>query len=225
MDLIIKSAADLRYLLDKGYSRAGALTFVGNRYQLSRAERELLNRGVYPDSIASARRAKLVRPEQVTGRPLGIDGYNVLITLESAYLGRDIIAADDGLIRDTAGLHSSYRQSEATAQALKLILNFLKLNSPESTLFLLDAPMSYSGELASRITSALAGQKLPGQARAVPVPEKKLYNFAGLVATSDSVVIDNVIEPFDLAGHLIKTRLPDVKIKTLRGGDTRKGNP
>ncbi|MBW2061554.1 MAG: DUF434 domain-containing protein [Deltaproteobacteria bacterium] len=215
MEPIIKAAADLRYLLEKGYPRPAALTFVGNHYQLIQAERELLNRGAYPDAVAKARQEKLARPWHVTGRPLGIDGHNVLITLESALLGRDLIEADDGLIRDIAGVFASYRPGAVTDQALELILDFLKRMVPESVLFLLDAPMSHSGDLASQITSALAARNLIGQAKAVPVPEKILYDFPGLVATSDSVLIDRAAEPFDLAGHLIKEHMPDLRIQTL----------
>ncbi|MBW2092686.1 MAG: hypothetical protein JRI34_11280, partial [Deltaproteobacteria bacterium] len=51
-------------------------------------------------------------------------------------------------------------------------------------------------------------------------------NFPGLVATSDSVLIDRTKEPFDLAGHLIKEHIPDVKIKILRQhqDETNHGN-
>ncbi len=215
MDRLIKSAADLRYLLAKGYPRSAALTFVGNHYQLTRTERDFLNRGVYPDSVARARREKMVRPEQTAGRSLGVDGYNVLITMESALLGRDLIEADDGLIRDIAGLYASYRPSEVTTQALNFILDFLKHIKPDTVLFLLDAPMSHSGEFARRITSVLADLGLSGQAKAVSAPEKELSRFPGLVATSDSVLIDRTPEPFDLAGHLIKKYLPGAKIITL----------
>ena len=215
MKPIIRAAVDLRYLLAKGYPRAGALTFVGNHYQLDRTKRELLNRGVYPTAIARARRGRLVNPKEIIGRPLGVDGHNVLITLESAIQGRDLVAADDGCIRDTAGVHASYCANEVTDQAIEFILDFLTRWPPARILFLLDAPMSRSGELASRITAALSERNLTGRAKAVPVPEKDLYYFPGPVATSDSVLIDRTAEPFDLAGYVIRERLPGLKILTL----------
>jgi len=213
---LLKAASDLRYLLDKNYDRKGAVTFVGNHYQLIKADREILKRGVYPDSVAKARRNKLLKPEMLNNRPLAVDGHNVVITVESALLGRTLIASDDGLIRDTAGIHGSYRQQKITRKALELILNFLKAITPEFVLFLFDAPLSQSGELALTVTKNLSLYGLQGMARAVPVPEKELYDFQGPVASSDSVIIDRVKEPFDLAGQIIRKTLSEAKVVSLR---------
>ena len=216
MTLLLKAASDLRYLLDKNYHRKGAVTFVGNHYQLKKADREILKRGVYPDSVAKTRWNKLLKPEMLSNRPLAVDGHNVVITVESALLSRTLIASDDGLIRDTAGIHGSYRQQKITGKALELILNFLKAVAPESVLFLFDAPLSQSGELALTVTKNLSLYRLQGMARAVPVPEKELYDFQGPVASSDSVIIDRVKEPFDLAGQIIRKTLSEAKVVSLR---------
>lgn len=216
MTSLLKAASDLRYLLDKNYDRKGAVTFVGNHYQLIKADREILTRGVYPDSVAKARRNKLLKPELLHNRPLAVDGHNIVITIESALLGRTLIASDDGLIRDTAGIHGSYRRQRITGKALELILNFLKAISPEFILFLFDAPLSQSGELALTVTKNLSLYGLQGTARAVPVPEKELYDFQGPVASSDSVIIDRVKEPFDLAGQIIRKTLSEAEVVSLR---------
>ncbi|MFH1092385.1 MAG: DUF434 domain-containing protein, partial [Pseudomonadota bacterium] len=133
----LEAAQDFRYLLGKGYARPGALMFVGNRYQLPKSEREILNRGVYPEAEARTRRERLVTSDRLKGRTVGLDGHNVLITVESALLGRELVACDDGLIRDTAGLSSSYRPSETTDRALDLILNYLERQKATSVLFFL----------------------------------------------------------------------------------------
>jgi len=213
---LFKAAADLRYLLAQGYPRRGALLFVGNHYQLTRREREMLNRGVYPEPEAQTRRQRLLPAEKIQGRALGVDGHNVLITLECALLKQVLIDCDDGLIRDVAGASSSYRPGEITDRALELALNFLQAHGAKSVLFLLDAPMSQSGELAAHVSAVLAGRGLMGRARAVPVPEAELYAFTGLVATSDSVLIDRVDEPVDLAGQIIRRWLPEVEIMELK---------
>jgi len=226
-EILFKAAADLRYLLAQGYPRRGALLFVGNHYQLSRPEREMLNRGVYPEPEAQIRRQHLLPAEKLRGRALGVDGHNVLITLECALLKQVLIDCDDGLIRDAAGASSSYRPGEITERALDLALDFLQAHDVKSVMFLLDAPMSQSGDLAAQVTAVMAGRGLMGRARAVPVPEAELYAFPGLVATSDSVLIDRVNEPVDLAGQIIRKWLPEVKIMGLKEpilpGRTRTG--
>lgn len=215
MTTLLKAAQDLRYLLSKGYPRPGALTFAGNHYQLPKESREILNRGVYPDKEAQARKRRLAGPEKIMGRPLGLDGHNVLITLESAILGRPLVACDDGLIRDTAKVSSSFRPGPATGQALNLVMDYIIRQGVKSVLFLFDAPLSMSGELAAQASALLAGRDLMGRARAVPVPEVELYSFRGLVATSDSVLIDRVPEPLDLAGHIIRETMPEIRPLSL----------
>ena len=49
-----------------------------------------------------------VNIEEVRNRTLGIDGYNVLVTLESALDEKLLILADDGLVRDITGKSSRY---------------------------------------------------------------------------------------------------------------------
>lgn len=215
MDRLHDAASDLRYLLAKGYPRQGALTFVGNHYQLSKTDREMLNRGVYPRDIALDRRSRLALPERIRGRALGLDGHNVLITLESAIMGRLLVDCDDGVVRDVAGVAASYRPGPETQQALDLVLDYLTGRGMRSLLFLLDSPLSYSGELAAEVNAVMAGRGIIGRARAVPVPDIELFDFGGLVATSDSVLIDRVREPLDLAGLIIRERMPDLKLHHL----------
>jgi hypothetical protein len=43
---------------------------------------------------------------------------------------------------------------------------------------------------------------------AVPVPERILLGFPGVVATSDTAIIDRSQEVLDLAGYLVKKRKP-----------------
>ncbi len=216
MDKLIQAAEDLRYLLGRGYPRTGALTFAGNHYQLPREQREILNRGVYPDAEASARRCKLLPPDSIAGRSVGVDGHNVLITLESALRDRTIVECDDGLIRDVAGVYASYQPDEWTDKALRLVLDYLVEHRVHSIVFLLDAPLSFSGELAAEIGAVMSGKQIMGRARAVPVPDAELYAFSGLVATSDSVLIDRVDEPLDLAGCIIRERFPGLERRSLR---------
>ncbi|MBF0529005.1 MAG: DUF434 domain-containing protein [Deltaproteobacteria bacterium] len=215
VDEFLEAAKDLRYLLGQEYPRPGSLTFIGNRYQLSKSRREILNRGVYPGHEALVRRRRLLSPERIKGRAVAVDGYNVIITLESALVGRDLIACDDGPIRDAAWVSSSFRPSEATDQALDLILNYLAGRGALSIVFFLYAPMAMSGELAVHIHSLISSRGLMGRARTAASPKAEMRSFPGLVATSDSVLIDLAAEPIDLAGHLIRERLPNLSLISL----------
>ena len=59
-----------------------------------------------------------VDAEQLRGRPLWLDGYNVLTTIEAALAGGVILAARDGAYRDMASMHGSYRKVAETLPGL-----------------------------------------------------------------------------------------------------------
>jgi hypothetical protein len=53
----------------------------------------------------------------------------------------------------------------------------------------------------------MAERGLFGDAQAVKVPEKIMVGYQGIIATSDTALIDQSKQVFDLAGHLITQHL------------------
>jgi hypothetical protein len=202
-----EAAEDLRFLLNRGYPRDASLQLAGNRYNLDRDHRHLLRRGVFASSVVEQRRNKKVSLEEIRGKAVAIDGYNCLITLESALKAKAILLADDAFIRDISGVSGTYRESPKTTQALDLIFDLLIAAAPAEILFLLDAPISGSGELAARIRGLMKERELSGDALAVKVPERMMAGYKGIIATSDTALIDQSERVFDLAGHLITQHL------------------
>ncbi|MDI6761399.1 MAG: DUF434 domain-containing protein [Thermodesulfobacteriota bacterium] len=201
------AAEDFRYLLNRGFPRKAALELVGNRYQLNADERHLLHRGVFSDEDSKWRKGRRIPFYQIRGRDLAIDGYNLVITLEAGLSGLPLILGDDGFIRDISGLSGNYRKSQKTEEALLLIFNALKRGRPRHTLFLFDSPISRSGELAQEISNRLKIEGIPGDARTMKVPEKILIGFSGIVATTDTAIIDRSPKIYDLAGHILRSRI------------------
>jgi hypothetical protein len=156
---------------------------------------------------SQARRKKKVSVREILNKDLAIDGHNVLITVEAALSGRPLVLADDGFVRDISGLSGSFTKSETTETTIQLILNVLKKWKPRKTLFLFDAPISMSGKLAEEIRDRLKQMNLPGDATAVKVPEKILIGFPGVIATSDTAIINPSQKVLDLAGYIITKRI------------------
>lgn len=198
------AAADFIYLLDRGYPRRAGLQLVGNRYNLDALHREVLHRGVFARKEAGERRDRLVEVERLVDFKLLVDGHNVLITVESGLAGRLLIAANDGVIRDVAGVSHRYRISTLTHAAIENIFQILQKYPPKETLFFLDAPIRQSGELATALRSALKSWNLSGDAQALKVPESRLIGGEGVIASSDSAVLDGVQQGFDLAATAIR---------------------
>jgi hypothetical protein len=219
-----KAAKDFRYLLNHSYPRKATLELVGNRYGLTSDERHLLHRGVFSSNDSQSRRKKKISIERIRNKDLAIDGHNVLITIEAGLSGRSLILGDDGFVRDISGLSGNFKKTEITEKAIHLIIGFLMKWSPRKTLFLFDAPMSMSGKLAQEVRSQLKRANLPGDAMAVKVPEKILVGFPGVVATSDTAIIDQSNKVLDLAGYILKkkTKLETVAQLKRKGGSLGK---
>lgn len=216
-----KTAEDFRYLLNRGYPRKAALELVGNRYGLTFDERHLLHRGVFSDSDSTSRQKRTISIHEVQNKDLAIDGYNVVITIEAGLSGRPLILGEDGFIRDISGLSGRFKKTETTEKVIQLMIDAIKKMKPRHTLILFDAPISMSGKLAQEVRSHLKRQNLSGDVMAVKVPEKILIGFPGVVATSDTAILDQSKKVLDLAGYILseRTHLKSL-IKWRRKGGT-----
>lgn len=213
MSVLSRAAEELRYLLGRGYPRQRCLDLVGDRHALTAQERHLLRRGVVAPELAMSRRGRLLPLAALAGREVALDGHNQLITLETALAGGVVLLADDGVVRDIAGRGRGYAPGPHTEAAAGLLLKAL---APASGVTIyLDAPLSRSGELAARLRVMLAGAGLAGQALAVPVPERHLLTHAGPASTSDGPLLDQLLEPLDVAGAIIQQLLPPERLVRL----------
>lgn len=187
---------------------------MGNRYNLPEASRQILRRGVFNPALAVKRRQKLWLTPNLAGRPLALDGHNVLITVESAWRGIPVMAADDGFIRDIGQVSRRFRSTSLTEKVLQDISCYLGSHLLGPVLFWYDEPMSHSGELAAATRRILQECRINGDAQAVPVPEKHLLEFRGVIGSSDTYLIDRAQQVVDVAGEIIR-QLPHVKIISL----------
>ena len=85
-----------------------------------------------------------------------------------------------------------------------MVLDLLKRIKPHHSLFLFDSPISRSGKLAEEVRGRLKEESVPGDALAIRVPEQVLIGFPGIVATSDTAILDQSKDVVDLAGHVLK---------------------
>lgn len=184
-----KAAIDIRYLLDRGYPQKSAVNFVCAHYRLGEESRYLLSRIVLSHEVSWKRRAKFLPCDKIDGGGIIIDGYNIIIGLESI-LDKKAYLCDDGVIRDIKGISRNYKVSENTETAIDLILQFLKENNPSYVCFLLDSQISKSGLLAGTLRGKISELGLKGDARTSKHVDYDLKSSKYIVASSDGVIID-----------------------------------
>jgi hypothetical protein len=201
-ELKTKAAEDIRYLLGHGYRRDSSIRFVADHFWLDKDERYILARTVFSTATASSRISKKLKVEDLKDRKLLIDGYNVLITLESLFDGEKVWIADDSFLRDIRGVFKNHSNDDITFKAVEKMLGFILKADVKSTEILLDAQMKNSGELAAFIRKRMGDLSIPGDARTSRHVDFDLKSCASdyVVATADGVIIDSVENVVDIPG-------------------------
>jgi hypothetical protein len=216
LPILRRAVRDYSWLLSREYSDRAALTLVGDRFQLTARQRMAVMRTACSDCALAARKAKEISAKDVVGGPIGVDGYNLLITVESALADGLVLGARDGCYRDLASIHGTYRKVEETLPALRLIAAQLNDLRPTRVDWYLDTPVSNSGRSKALLADVVESLSTPnGSSPTWNIelqnnPDALLRGYDGVTATSDSAVLDACGRWLNLARHIVDQICPDV---------------
>jgi hypothetical protein len=194
---------ELCWLLDRGYARHSAIQLVGDHHQLTLRQRLAISRAACSSVNRALRQAKCLSIERIKHQPLVIDGFNLIITVETAMAGGLLLVCCDGCIRDIASIHGTYRQVHETRQAIELIGHVLQSFTPESVLWLFDNPISNSGRLAMMVRDIAETHHWNWQAELIENPDQAILDSHKVTITSDSAILDGVGHWVNLGAFLI----------------------
>ncbi len=207
-----RAAGDLAWLLSRAYPVKAAVKLVGDRYALPLRQRSAIQRATVGDPVRDARRAGRVAPAAVAGRPLLIDGYNVLLTVESGLGGGIVLASRDGAYRDMASMSRHYKRVEQTRSALRLLGSFLAEAGCSEVRWYLDRPISNSGRLRQLMEETAAERGWPWTVELVASPDRTLAASAEIVATADGWILDQGGAWLNLAREVVDRDVPEAWI-------------
>ena len=199
-----RAAAETAYLLNRGYPVTAATRFIGDHYQLSERQRLALARTVSPEAQIRARKSREV--QDIAGKTICIDGFNVIIGLEIAYSASMLLRCMDGTVRDLAGLHGTYRLIPQTDLAVSALLRSLERLHAEKAVIYLDQPVSNSGRLKQRILSLAEGIRF-GLEIEIANPVDAILKTKPLVASGDAIILDECSAWFNLAKYIVDTEI------------------
>ncbi|MBK8975816.1 MAG: DUF434 domain-containing protein [Planctomycetes bacterium] len=213
------AVADLAWLLSRGYPTDASLKLVGDRFGLAERQRTAVRRASCSDEQRARRAARRATDASLRDRPLWIDGFNVLVTVEAALGGGVLLACRDGCLRDMASMHGSFRRTAETDAALDLCAALVTGLAPSAARWLLDRPVSNSGRLAERIRARASDVPLPWSCDVVDDPDAVLRGAPPdtVVASCDSGVIDAAGCWFDLAGAAVRANRSTARVIRLDG--------
>jgi len=208
----LRSAVDdLCWLLDRGYATPSALKLVGDRYSLTQRQRVAVGRCSCSQAAGAARAVRRVNADELRGRTLAIDGYNVLTTVEAALAGGVLLIGRDGALRDMASVHGTFRTVTETLPAIVLIGELLQRIGVARAVWYLDSPVSNSGRLKTLLRETAESRGWPWEVELVPSPDRVLKLAAreetpAIVASSDSVILDGCGPWVDLPRSVVEDR-------------------
>jgi len=209
------AAADLCWLLDRGYASRSAVELVGNRHNLTSRQRNAVARHACADEDAQRRRRLRVEPAQLAGHELWLDGYNVLTILESGLAGGIVLLRRDGCCRDIAGIHRCYRKVTETFPVLRMVGEAAAAWGVSCCRWWLDKPVSNSGRLKAAILEAAAEAGWKMEVELTFSPDHVLSHTGEIIATSDGIVLDRCQRWVNLARLLITERITQARLLDL----------
>jgi len=212
MPTLKKAVVDLSYLYTRNYSEKAAIKIVGDHYQLKSRQRVAVQRAACSDLSLHNRLKSEIGNKPLKGKNFLIDGYNLLITVESLLSGGILICGRDGCIRDMASLHGSYHKVEETLPALKWIGENLSAYEPSNVRWFLDKPISNSKRLARLLKDLSNEYRWSWNAEVVDNPDTVIVSQEGIVISSDSWILDRAFIWLNFVYRCIKSQINNLWI-------------
>jgi hypothetical protein len=214
------AVAELSWLWTRGYALASSLKLVGDRHDLTDRQRMAVRRSACSDQALERRRRHREPLGGLRGRPLGIDGFNVLTTVEAALGGAFVFHGRDGSLRDLAGVHGTYRKVEETRPAIALVGDYLATLGVGPCLWHLDRPVSNSGRLSALLLELACDRGWDWQVELSFNPDDLLVGAPATVATADAGILDRCGRWTPLARGVVEAAVAGANVVDLAADGT-----
>ncbi len=212
---------DYIFLLEKKYPEKALHELVSTRYALNHFERSILFRGITTRKIAEKRKSRLISTpkwnngtmELWNNQPLHIDLFNVLFTIAAYLRGYPVYISMDGLLRDASESHGSGDWEVHLDKSLDLLVDFLPGLQAGKIFYYVDNPIEYGGEICEKLFRITNNLKPDSEIIVADSPDSLIIDTnAGIIATSDSLIIDRSPLPvLDLPKILLESQFkPDL---------------
>ncbi len=205
----------LSWLLSRGYAERSSLKLVGDRFALAQRQRIAVMRSACRDEAIVHRIGQRVEPAAMKERPVVIDGFNLLTTIEAALAGGVILHSRDGCFRDMASMHGSYRKVHETLPAIQQIGDYLAGIGVATVTWYLDSPVSNSGRLKTILLDAAAAKNWNWQVELVHDPDPLLAEAEEIVVTADSAILDRCQIWCNVARQIVEQSISTARIVDL----------
>jgi hypothetical protein len=220
-----QAAEHLAWLWERGYAERSSLALVGDRFRLVSRQRDAVRRCACSDEQLARRARARVPLEALSGRALAVDGFNLLITIESALGGGVVLVARDGCFRDMANLRGTWRRVVETHAAIEHVGDVLDALGPSEVVWHLDHGVSNSGRLRGLLEQIAEARGYPWRALLTEGVDAQLGRSHAIVVSADSGILDTCAQWTNLARAVVLERVPHAWLVPLGGRDAENREP
>nr|WP_321233850.1 DUF434 domain-containing protein [uncultured Psychroserpens sp.] len=200
---------DMRYLLTRGYAEKSSLQLVGNKHRLNVRQQQAVQGMSASQQQIERRETHMISFENTNSETIIIDGFNLLIILESALSGAYVFKGLDSTYRDLSGVHGTYKRVQQTEKALLLVGNLLKNNT---VIWVFDKPVSNSGRLKTMLRETAELHDFNWEIILENNPDKVLAESEHIVVSSDAWVLDRAKRWLNLGACIIEHHISEASI-------------
>lgn len=187
-----EAVADMSFLLERGYGEASSCELVGHRYKLNKRQQQAIKGMAAGTTAVANRKAKQLTKEKLKEKEIIIDGFNLIILLESMLSQAYLFEGKDGAFRDLSSLHGTYKSVNQTEEAIQMVGIFLTVQEVTKVIWVFDKPVSNSGRMKTKLLELAATHNYNWEVLLENNPDKLIANSTAIAITSDAWILDRV---------------------------------
>ncbi len=200
---IKEAVADMSFLLERGYGESSSCELVGNRYKLNKRQQQAIKGMAASNTAVVNRKSKQIHQKELEESTLIIDGFNLIILLESILSNAYVFKGKDGAYRDLSNIHGTYKSVTQTPEAIELLALFFKKNKVSKVIWVFDEPVSNSGRMKSKLNTFSEENNCNWEVVLENNPDKLIAKSKHIAITSDAWILDSVSSWYNVIDDLI----------------------
>jgi hypothetical protein len=149
------------------------------------------------------------------GKTIYLDGFNVVIVLETFLSGGFVFKGLDDCYRDISSVHGSYKRVRQTEDVLITVGKALHKLEVKRAIWIFDAPVSNSGRIKTLCYEIATAHKFAWDIYLDNAPDKFLIAEKRLIVSSDAWVLNSCYAWFNMLSYIINQVLDDSNAKNI----------
>lgn len=194
---------DMSFLLTRGYSEKSSIHLVGHRYRLNQRQQKAVRGMSAPDCYLEHIARTEVKDTEIKNQTVYLDGFNVIILLESALSNAYLFRGKDNCFRDLSTVQGTYKKVSQTPLSIQLVGDYFKKHQAKNVVWFLDKPVSNSGRLKTMLYEIATEHNYNWEIILDNNPDNKLAESDGIIISSDAGILTRIKKWFNLVSNIL----------------------